>query len=67
MAIEGRHEKNKVWCFENNITQEQVQKAWDKAAEANVMVVQNYIFYGNGAFDLPQHLFKQLVERYGGE
>lgn len=52
----------KAWCFDNGVTEAQIQAAWDKAKET-VFVVKNLHQNGKTWWWLPPHLLKQLIER----
>lgn len=54
----------KAWCFDNNITEEQILKAWNKALEQGVPIVKNLDNHGHTWWMLPPHLLEQLLRRY---
>jgi hypothetical protein len=54
----------KAWCFDNGVTEEQIQTAWDNAKENGVLVVQNLSKHGHSWWWLPPHLLQQLFDRY---
>lgn len=53
----------KSWCFDNGITESEIQAAWDKAKEAN-HIIKNLNEHGKTWWWLPEHLLKQLIERH---
>lgn len=54
----------KAWCFDNGITEEQVQASWVNAIAQDNFVITNMSKNGKCWRDLPTHLLEQLVERY---
>jgi hypothetical protein len=53
----------KAWCFDNGVTEAQIQAAWNKSLETNA-IIQNLNKHGNSWWWLPPHLLQQLFDRY---
>lgn len=67
MSTEEKMIMAKAWCFDNGISLEDIENAWDKAIKENCFVVKNldkngYKWWWLG--DNPK-LLSQLMERYG--
>lgn len=57
-------DRAKAWCFDNGVTAEQVQNAWDNAIKLDNSVINQLERSGVTWKDLSPHLLKQLIERY---
>ena len=55
----------KAWCFDNGVSETEIQAAWEAALEAGVKVVKNLDDHGCKWWWLPPHLLQQLIERRG--
>ena len=66
MDSESKSKMNmaKAWCFDNSVTEEQVIQAWDNALKARNFIIKNLNSHGYKWWWLPEHLLKQLIERY---
>jgi len=54
----------KAWCFDNDVTEEEVEKAWNNAIALGVPVIVNLNKHGNEWWILAPHLLRQLMDRY---
>jgi hypothetical protein len=63
MTNEEHMDRAKAWCFDNGVTEVEVQTAWDNAKETN-HIIKNLHGHGQSWWWLPPHLLKQLVARY---
>ncbi len=65
--FEGRRNRAKAWCFDNGVTREQIETAWNNAIKAgNQKIIQ---LKNSGCIweDINHVLIMQLLERYGNK
>ena|GEM_PF-5393293 len=53
-----------AWCFENGVTEKQIQSSWDNALCEGNFIVKNLAQHGYTWRKLPPHLLQQLIECY---
>ena len=64
MIKESDEVRAKAWCFDNGMTKEQMEQAWDNAIKAGNKIIINLSEHDHKWYNLQNHLLKQLVERY---
>lgn len=57
----------KAWCFDNQITEDQITAAWNRALRDGLFLVKNFATHGHTWWRLPPHLLKELINRYPKE
>lgn len=57
----------KAWAFNNGVSQEQIEKAWDNAIEKGNFIIRNLDKNGKKWWWLGDNptLLQQLIERFG--
>ena len=67
MADPRTREVAKIYCFDNSISTETLQDAWDRACDPATgnSIIQNFAKNGLDPFDLPPHLIVDLLKKYG--
>lgn len=66
-ADSAAQRRAKAYLFDNNISLEQVQKAWDKGIESGNGILKNFAEHGKGPLDLAPHLINDLLHRHGND
>lgn len=65
----NREAKAKAWLFDNNISLEEIEKAWNNAIKRNNFLINNLAKNGKKWWWLGENtrLLQQLIERYGND
>lgn len=60
------HDHAKLYLFDNGISMETLQAAWDRALdpETGNPIIKNLAEHGQIPLDLPPHLIADLLKRY---